>query len=42
MVRGGAWCNSPVHARCSARDSRPETHRDDHIGIRVVAEIAQQ
>lgn len=42
VVRGGAWCNSPVHARCSARDCRPETHRDDHIGIRVVAEIAQQ
>lgn len=39
VIRGGAWCNSPVHARCSARDYRPESHRDDHIGIRVVAEI---
>lgn len=39
VIRGGAWCNSPVHARCSARDYRPESHRDDHIGIRIVAEI---
>jgi formylglycine-generating enzyme required for sulfatase activity len=38
-IRGGAWCNSPVHARCSARDLRPPSHRDDHIGIRVVAEL---
>jgi len=39
VVRGGAWCNSPMHARCSARALRPISHRDDHIGIRIVAEV---
>jgi serine/threonine-protein kinase len=37
VLRGGAWCNPPNHARAAYRSWNNPDYRNDHIGFRVVA-----
>ena len=36
VIRGGSWDDRARRVRCSARDGKDHTHREDEIGFRVV------
>lgn len=38
-VKGGAWDDEPVFARCSSRGPNPEDFAEHYIGFRIVEEI---
>ncbi|MFM6631810.1 MAG: formylglycine-generating enzyme family protein [Microcystis panniformis] len=37
LLRGGSWVSNPVNCRCACRTRNNPVHRDDLIGLRLVA-----